>query len=343
MINEFGTYSTTERTEIIIKMDLNSLKNSLQELKDQARFVANNNRGGYYYHIISMIWCLLRYGARPTDYVRFQFYKLKGGERDRYVTVYRHQKMMKVMSKVAGDGKYQLVNNKEDEYAAYGDFIHRDWIIVKPEDKDAKLTEFVKGHGLTIAKPTDSDFGRGVMKIERNNDEALRTLLRERTGRTFILEECLDNCLELKQLNPSSLNTIRAFTHVNAIGEAEIFEIQLRVGTPGMIVDNWGAGGVVYNVDVATGVIDRAGIDKHNNPYIYHPGTNVKMVGFEIPRFCDLKEYVLSLAKVFPKAKVVGWDIAITEKGIDFIEMNCPGGHDIMQAFGTPYYNKYKE
>lgn len=324
-------------------MDSNSIKKSLKELKDQAKFVAGNYGGGVGYHIISMLWCLLRYGARPTDYVRFQFYKLKHRERNRYVTVYRHQKMMKVMSKVAGNGKYQLVNNKKDEYAAYGDFIHRDWIIVKAEDDDMKLTGFVKGHEMTIAKPTDSDFGRGVMKIERNNDEALSTLLKERIGRTFILEECLDNCYELKQINPSSLNTIRAFTHVNAIGDAEIFEVQLRVGTPGMIVDNWGAGGVVYHVDVATGVIDRAGIDKHNNPFLYHTGSNVKMVGFEIPRFNELKEYVLSLAKVFPKAKVVGWDIAITDKGIDFIEMNCPGGHDIMQAFGIPYYNKYKE
>ena len=297
--------------------------------------------GGYNCYIISMLWCLLRYGARPTDYTRFQFYKLKGKERNRFVTLYRHQKMMRIMRQVAGEGKYHLVDNKADEYVAYGEFIHRDWILVKSSDSDDVITNFVHNHDDVIAKPVDSTFGRGVVRITDGNKDVIDKLLIDRKGHTYLLEECLHNCEELSALNPSSLNTIRAFTHIGEDGAPEIFELQLRVGTPGMLVDNWGAGGIVYKVDVATGIIDRAGIDKHNNPFIFHPGSNIKMVGFEIPHYNELKDYIISLAKTFPKAKVVGWDIAITDKGLDFIEMNCPGGHDIMQAFGTPYYDKY--
>lgn len=271
----------------------------------------------------------------------FKFYKFRGGERNKFVTFYRHRKMMAKMDREAGEGKYHIVDNKEDEYAVYGKFIHRDWIIVRAEDDNSKIENFVKTHPMIIAKPTDSTFGRGVMKVSNSDESAISTLLENRTGHTYILEECLENCDELKKLNPSSLNTIRAFTHIAPNGELEIFTIQLRVGTPGMIVDNWGAGGVVYNIDVETGIIDRAGIDKHQKPYLFHPGSNVKMIGFEIPRYKELTEYILALASELPKAKVVGWDIAITKDGIDFIEMNCPGGHDIMQAFGTPYYQKY--
>lgn len=322
-------------------MDKNTFKKGIKELKEQAKLVSKLYGGRYSYYIISMLWCLLRYGARPTDYTRFQFYKLKGTERNRYVTLYRHQKMMKIMNKVAGEGKYHLVDNKEDEYKAYRSFIHRDWEIVKPTEADEKVVAFLQNHEEVIAKPVDSTFGRGVVKVRKGQEEVINKLLEDRKTHTYLLEECLRNCDELKIINPNSLNTIRAFTHIEENGIPNIFELQLRVGTPGMIVDNWGAGGVVYHIDVNTGVIDRAGIDKHNNPYIYHPGSNIKMVGFEIPHFGELKDYIISMAKLFPKAKVVGWDVAITEKGLDFIEMNCPGGHDIMQAFGTPYYDKY--
>lgn len=300
--------------------------------------------GGGYNQIcifLDMIWCNLRYGAPPADYTRFQFYKLRGCERNRYVTRYRHQKMMRIMNKVAGEGKYRLVDNKEDEYIAYRNFINRDWLLVKPTDSDDMVLSFIHHHDDVIAKPVDSTLGRGVVRVNGQSESAINDILQNRKKHTYLLEECLKNCEELSALNPSSLNTIRAFTHICPDGTPEIFELQLRVGTPGMLVDNWGAGGIVYKVDVATGVIDRAGIDKHNKPYIYHPGSNIKMVGFEIPHFNELKDYIISLAKVFPKAKVVGWDIAITDKGLDFIEMNCPGGHDIMQAFGTPYYDKY--
>ena len=67
------------------------------------------------------------------------------------------------------------------------------------------------------------------------------------------------------------------------------------------------------------------------------------MVGFSIPNIHDIVDYVCQLAKVVPSARVVGWDIAITNKGLDFVEMNCPGGHDILQAFGEPYYDYIKK
>jgi glutathione synthase/RimK-type ligase-like ATP-grasp enzyme len=241
--------------------------------------------------------------------------------------------MMKVMSKVAGDGKYQLVNNKEDEYAAYGDFIHRDWIIVKPEDKDAKLTEFVKGHGLTIAKPTDSDFGRGVMKIERNNDEALRTLLRERTGRTFILEECLDNCYELKQINPSSLNTIRVVT-ISDKDRCEVFGALLRMGAHGSVIDNTHAGGVYAPINVETGTIDIEAIDSRNHHYSCHPDSGKTIKGFKIPMWEQIKETCKEATQTIPNIHFAGWDLCITKEGqVEIIEGNhAPDFDGGMQA-----------
>ena len=49
---------------------------------------------------------------------------------------------------------------------------------------------------------------------------------------------------EIAAINPSSINTFRAFTLIKRDGTTKIISILLRVGMPGMVVDNWGSGGV---------------------------------------------------------------------------------------------------
>lgn len=80
-----------------------------------------------------------------------------------------------------------------------------------------------------------------------------------------------------------------------------------------------------------------AGVDKKQQPYLIHPGSNVKMVGFQLPNFNKLKQFILEISQKVPQARFAGWDIAITPEGYDLVEINCPGGHDILQPFGVPY------
>lgn len=64
------------------------------------------------------------------------------------------------------------------------------------------------------------------------------------------------------------------------------------------------------------------------------------MLGFKISNFDELKKYIERLSNVIPSARFVGWDIAITPKGLELIEMNCPGGHDFLQCHGEPFYDR---
>lgn len=112
----------------------------------------------------------------------------------------------------------------------------------------------------------------------------------------------------------------------------------LRVGAIGKAVDNWGSGGIGYCFDVESGICVGYGYDKKHKHYIFHPGSDIKMVGFLIPVYEQFKKFVFDLAKVEPKAKYVGWDIAVTPEGFELVEMSFPGGHDFLQAFGNPAY-----
>ena len=60
-------------------------------------------------------------------------------------------------------------------------------------------------------------------------------------------------------------------------------------------------------------------------------GTGSKAVGFEIPRFDQLKEFVFSACKVIPTARLVAWDVAVTENDFEMVEGNYQGDPGVMQ------------
>lgn len=306
----------------------------LQEFKEQAEIVSSIYGGGKLHVLASMLWCLVRYGSRPIDYVRFEFYKKSKRERNRYLTFYRYLRCIKHF----GYG-LEGVKDKEAEYKTYKDYIRRKWMIVDKDTNSKEIEIFIKKNGVVIAKPIKGDMGRGVMKIDEVESEVYQTLLKEKDKKVFVVEQLITNCEEISAINPSSLNTVRATTLIEKDGTPRILSMILRVGAPGCHVDNWGAGGVGYNFDIETGICNMYGRDKKNHPYVFHPGSNIQMIGFKLPKYEELKKYVLELTQVYPQARYVGWDVAITPNGYDLVEMNCPAGHDMFQSFNNPVYD----
>lgn len=282
--------------------------------------------------LISELWCLMRYGARPVDYVRFEFYKKNGQERNRYLTWGRYMRMKKLF------GLYnEATYGKIAEYKTFTDYIHRPWMIADKDTEPQTIKDFIAKQGTVFAKPNHGDQGKGVMKIKTDNDTAIEELLCDCKKDAYVVEGAIEQIPEIAAINPSSINTVRAYTLLKKNGETEILGIMLRVGRKGSHVDNWGSGGVGYDFDIETGVCVGYGRDKKNNPYIFHPDSNVQMVGFRLPDFENLKKTIIELSHKAPEARFVGWDIAITPNGYELVEMNCPGGHDFLQAFGKPY------
>ena len=315
-------------------MNKELIQKGLQEFREQAEIVSTSYGGGKFHWMASMLWCLIRYGSRPIDYVRFEFHKKSKRERNRYLTFYRYLRCIKHFG-YGLDG----VKDKEAEYHTYKEYIRREWMIVDDSTSPAEIEAFVKKNGVVIAKPIKGDMGKGVMKIDDVASDDYKTLLSERASKTFVIEQLIKNCEAISAINPTSLNTVRATTLIQKDGTPRILSMILRVGAPGCHVDNWGAGGVGYNFDVETGVCNMYGKDKKNHPYVFHPGSNFQMIGFKLPQYEELKKYVLELTQVYPQARYVGWDVAITPNGYDLVEMNCPAGHDMFQSFNNPVYD----
>lgn len=314
-------------------MTSETFKKVLREYSEKSKAVANSLGGGRLRILLSMLYCTLRYGARPIDYERFEFRRKSAFERNRYMTILRY---FKITKKIDRKTFAEISANKSRELEVFSNFIHRDWMSIDNDTDSEEIIKFINTHQSLIAKPEHGEQGHGIFRIKSDKDIA--RLLNERLETPFILEEVVENADYIKEINPSSLNTIRATTFVDKNGGIHIISVILRVGSPGACVDNWGAGGIGYNFDITTGLCDRAGKDKKNRTYLFHPGSGKKMIGFELKDFSGLKDYINELARILPSAKYVGWDIAITPSGYELIEMNCPAGHDMFQSFDNPVY-----
>lgn len=289
--------------------------------------------------LLDMLVCNLLYGMCDSkDYEWFQFYKKSSSERNKFITKRRYFKIIHKFDRKL----FTYLIEKKNMYEVYANKLKRDWMFVNEKTSDQSIIEFLKKHNKALIKPSSSEQGQGVYILELKKYEEALDIIRNGITKEWILEELLENCKEIKEINPTSLNTVRVNTLIDKNGNVNIMCAIMRVGAPDSVVDNWGAGGVAYFFDMETGVCCQKGFDKKNNLYVYHPGSNVQMVGFKLPRFEEMKKYVRGLALVEPKARYVGWDVAFTPDGFDLVEMNFPGAHDMMQTSGVPFYEFIK-
>ncbi len=74
-----------------------------------------------------------------------------------------------------------------------------------------------------------------------------------------------------------------------------------------------------------------------------HPVSGTKLEGYQLPNWEILKETVRRAVLVDPDAIFVGWDMAITEQGVDMVECNNNAFFRWQYALGTPWRPAYIE
>lgn len=290
----------------------------------------SNNYGGTRFGVwLHMMWCNIRYGAMyDRDYTLFEFYRKSCRERNLFLTFRRYFKLVKCFDKKT----FYLLMNKTSMYQRYAEFIKRDWVIVDENTSKEEVERFLKDHNRVLVKPVSSEQGSGIYIVTNTDSQGLKKVLQDRLEFALILEELCVNCSELNAINESSLNTLRVYTIVNKENEVQIASTSLRCGCGDSIVDNWGAGGVGYPVDLENGVIFAPGLDKKGGKHIIHPGTSIVMPGFQIPRYQDACKMAKEIISKDKKVVYAGLDIAILPDRVELIEVNFPGGHDFLQA-----------
>lgn len=191
-----------------------------------------------------------------------------------------------------------------------------------------------------FVKPFNGSGGNGILVFDHINGnyyfndrivtaEIMKKELKKNCS--YIFQEMVHQCDELNQIYPHSLNTLRVITHEFDTGIKVCYCI-LRVGRGDKVVDNSAQGGISVNIKIDTGLFSDYAITEHGLEKFYsHPDTGFVFKGHGINNWKQVLEEISSIASMFSGYGAIGWDFAISQTGVQLIEMNIGYGIDHVQ------------
>lgn len=197
-----------------------------------------------------------------------------------------------------------------------------------------------------VLKPVSARGGRGFRKLTKSHGtllegnspiqlEDLWHSLQPDIERGLIMEETAHNSESIRRMNPSSLNTFRVITFKFPNSRWAPIGSYLKVGRQNSIVDNRHAGGLLVRIDNEgrTGLaVDPTTRSEHS----HHPEIGSDLAGILIDGYSDVVNLALEASVPFSQMGILGWDIALTDKGPRIIEVNASPAVDFVQvAYGA--------
>lgn len=298
-------------------------KNFFNKLKT----VAKKENKNFYKLVLDTGYCTFKYGFGLTDYLNYQLYNKSKKERKKYVSTKTENKFYETVSPSIYKKRYTI---KPDFLADFKDFTKRDFIVPKEGQYD-QFEDFLNKHDTFISKPYDGLGGADVKKEHTSQITDRKEYFNNAIKNRIFMEEVVKQHHEMNKLCEKSVNTMRIMTF-NDHNNPRIIWMGLRVGNGVNDIDNFHAKGMGVNIDINTGKLVGDAVDKDLNKYEVHPVSKVKFDGFQIPMFEDAKRMVLEASLRSDKILVVGWDVAISEKGPIIIEGNRRPGFDLVQV-----------
>jgi len=266
-------------------------------------------------------FCKFMYGIAAKEYFVYDFEKLSHEGRKLFVTRSNKYKYYKIFN----DPNYiDFLNKKTETYRKFGKFYNRDLVCLYSEEDYDKFVEFVKKHNRFIYKPAEDYGGHGIEIYDVKHFESLEDLFRLIIfNGACVCEELIVQGKEIAQFHADSVNTVRLVTFLGGDGTPHVQWCFLRMGSGGSHTDNMSSGGIAANIDFETGIIYTHGRDWIGNEYMFHPDSNMQLVGFQMPEWDTVKSLIKEIANTMPEVRFVGWDLAYTTKGWIFVEGNA--------------------
>lgn len=139
-----------------------------------------------------------------------------------------------------------------------------------------------------------------------------------------IHQEVVEQHEEVNRMYKHSVNTIRFDTYIDKNNDIHILSAFMRFGRGGSVIDNGSLGGFYVSVDVEKGTLRGQShqLMKYGGEQLSaHPDTGVVFHDFKIPYFEESCVLIKKAVTYIPD-RIIGWDIAISDKGPVIIEGN---------------------
>jgi hypothetical protein len=172
------------------------------------------------------------------------------------------------------------------------------------------------------------DAGR-LVEFTRQTDDLKRVGADE--PESYLIEERIRPHPVLAELVGPTLCCVRIVTLIGLSGEPRILGAVYKIQPKPLGVDHLSFGALGSWVDLDSG---RLGPGRSRHEFGYAsviPGTDRNFVGFQLPGWSEVKNLALRAAVVFPWARAIGWDIAISDRGPILIEGNAEWSTSLLQ------------
>lgn len=261
-------------------------------------------------------------GASFIDFLSYDLYYKTKQEKDAYAyTGFMYQFFLRINPKK----NREILNNKVKFLENYNEFITRKWVSIKQLEEDPNAFDNFKLNvtGKIILKDAFGSCGNSIKVIDINDYNSEKLIKEMKKSKVHLVEQYFIQHSRISILAPNAVNTIRIVTLLHKNNVVEIFNAQLRISVNGN-VDNVSHGGFAAVVNLETGILESDGIyhDIRKAPEKQHPLTKEVIKGFKIPYWEECKAVVKKAALLHPQNKSIGWDIAISEDGVELIEGN---------------------
>lgn len=159
----------------------------------------------------------------------------------------------------------------------------------------------------------------------------------------IVVQESIKQHPALKQLCPTSINTVRVLSLLSQ-DEVKIISVILRMGVNGSRVDNISQGGISCGVD-ENGRLKEVAYNYRGDRFEQHPTTGVKFDSVVLPNFKKLCRIVKKTHPLIPYFRLVSWDLAIDVEGEPIlVEANlCYGELNLHQLSNGPIFGKHTQ
>lgn len=199
--------------------------------------------------------------------------------------------------------------------------------------------------GKVLIKPSLKSQGRGIKVVsikdgmtDYNNLSVSK--LFELYDVNYCIQEIVKQHEKMKELNPSSVNTIRILSYRSEM-EILILYTAIRIGRKNEVVDNESNGGISANIK-PDGTLVKYGISKPEDGQIEKTDNGTILEGYVVPSYDKAVKMVQEQHFNLPFFDIVAWDIAIGEDGEPIIiEWNVFPG--LSQSACGPALGQYTE
>ncbi len=305
-------------------MSFTSFLQYIREIHRSLSDIARQTGHSFPQMAFSFTRCFLARHVQIEEFRTLRLYNCTRLQLSRYMTYYESIKYSDKLNAGATKEDIATFNDKHLFNTAFCDFIHRDWLYL-PDSTPEEVAAFMARNKQFLVKACVSTQGKNI-SLCSSADTDPEALFREHQDAPYILEALIRQHPALSAVNPSSVNSIR-FVAAKKGDAVRFIGAGLRCGGSGQFVDNFHHGGAAYPIDLEGGFITGPGITLTGSDIVRHPTSGHIMPGLVIPHWETLLETVRRAAMLNPRIGYVGWDLAVTEDGIELIEgnINYPG------------------